>query len=92
MKMVHQKKLVTHSVAMEVRKFISILMTGLILIKKVRNNHLKTITDFFPKGSSQGKEADYYIVEPDPHYMEPDFKRTENKPFIRESLYRYVKS
>lgn len=60
------------------------LMTGTYIDKEGKEQAFKDHTDFFPKGSSQGKEADYYIVEPDPTLHGTGSKGTENKPFIRD--------
>lgn len=60
------------------------LMTGTYTDKEGKEQAFKDHTDFFPKGSSQGKEADYYIVEPDPTLHGTGLMGTENKPFIRD--------
>ena len=60
------------------------LMTGTYTDKEGKEQAFKDHTDFFPKGSSQGKEADYYIVEPDPTLHGTGSMGTENKPFIRD--------
>ena len=60
------------------------LMTGTYTDKEGKKQAFKDHTDFFPKGSSQGKEADYYIVEPDITLLGIGSSGTENKPFIRD--------
>ena len=60
------------------------LMTETYTDKEGKKQAFKDHTDFFPKGSSQGKEADYYIVEPDPILHGTGSIGTENKPFIRD--------
>lgn len=60
------------------------LMTETYTDKEGKKQAFKDHTNFFPKGSSQGKEADYYIVEPDPTLHGTGSIGTENKPFIRD--------